>query len=628
MIHSVSASLDTLTVHEPLLVNTIGHSVGALIFGIFIYLLLRDRAGARLRSSRLSLIAALFAFSWHFSSLAVIAVLAREGNPNSFLVFLSASALSLLPAVLLHLSPAGRHRYIVVAGYLLSILAVAVHGSELLISRPQSHRLALTLITIGFGVLTVLSAIHLIARSGRSDRKQVLSRVLGTMSLFLFAMSFVHFDARTFDHPWPLELLLHHASIPLALFVLLQDYRFVLLDAFLRFLANILLAALLTFGAIRTAKVLGDSVAGDPFSEGMLMVGACMTFVLFAVLRTRLQAALTRIIFQRPDLEKVLEGLRIDAAATKDEAAYLKAAESRVARFIDAEIVPASDISGSLLALDLHFPLLSADLPAHCRDLLAERGIEAVVPLRPSYGDSRFLLLGRRQGGRRYLSEDLQALARLSREIVDQTERFRESELRRLVTQAELRALQSQIHPHFLFNALNTLYGVIPRNATGARRTVLNLADIFRYFLQTDRSYIALEEELKIVKAYLEIEALRLGPKLRTEINVAEEALRTPIPVLSVEPLVENAVKHGVATQAEGGFVRVEAYHEPEGLRIRVVDSGKGFTDEKRGVGLENVRRRLRLCYGPEGRLDIQSSPEGTSVGFLVPASKSVEVAL
>ena len=95
----------------------------------------------------------------------------------------------------------------------------------------------------------------------------------------------------------------------------------------------------------------------------------------------------------------------------------------------------------------------------------------------------------------------LPLLSRLTSVILEQVERFRNLEMQRLVSQAELRALQSQINPHFLFNALNTLYGIIPREASGARKTVLNLAEIFRYFLQSERSFIQLSEELEIVKS-------------------------------------------------------------------------------------------------------------------------------
>jgi len=115
---------------------------------------------------------------------------------------------------------------------------------------------------------------------------------------------------------------------------------------------------------------------------------------------------------------------------------------------------------------------------------------QALVPLRLSSEDVQYLVLGRRKGGRRYLSEDLKALNRLAATVVEQIDRLRNLEMQRLVTQAELRALRSQINPHFLFNALNTLYGIIPKEAPDARNTVINLADIFRYFLQTEKMLI------------------------------------------------------------------------------------------------------------------------------------------
>jgi LytS/YehU family sensor histidine kinase len=208
--------------------------------------------------------------------------------------------------------------------------------------------------------------------------------------------------------------------------------------------------------------------------------------------------------------------------------------------------------------------------------------------------------------------------------------------MRRLVAQAELRALQSQIHPHFLFNALNTLYGIIPREAKGARDTVLNLADIFRYFLETEKSFLPLEEELRIVRAYLEVERLRLGGKLRIEIDVEPEALLAPIPILSIQPLVENAVKHGIAPQPGGGLLRIEARIETRvgdaaagevqsDLRVTVSDTGGGFAAQKSksGVGMDNVNRRLQLCYGPEACLDIQSGGGGSSVSFVIPVSSA-----
>jgi LytS/YehU family sensor histidine kinase len=267
-------------------------------------------------------------------------------------------------------------------------------------------------------------------------------------------------------------------------------------------------------------------------------------------------------------------------------------------------------------------------LARHMNAALAAAGEEAdcEVPLRYANGDQQLVRLSRRQGGRRYLSEDLRELTQLAQVMVERVEQIRAVEMKRLVSQAELQALEAQIHPHFLFNALNTLYGVIPREAAQARALVLNLADILRYFLQTERTYIPLEEEIRIVEAYLQIESLRLGAKLRTEIEVEPSVRREPIPILSIEPLVENAVKHGVASRTEPGHVRVVARRDAQGVAIRVEDSGKGFAESAglskgAGVGLENVQRRLKLCYGEASRLEIDSGAGGTSVSFTVPAA-------
>jgi two-component system LytT family sensor kinase len=251
--------------------------------------------------------------------------------------------------------------------------------------------------------------------------------------------------------------------------------------------------------------------------------------------------------------------------------------------------------------------------------------LEVCVPVRFVKGDGAFLLLGRRDGGRRYLSEDLQELGRMAAVIVEQVERLRNSEIQRLVSQAELRALQSQINPHFLFNSLNTLYGAIPRDSSEARRMVLNLAEIFRYCLKPERALIPLSEELQIIRAYLEIESLRLGDKLRTAIEVDPSAEEALIPVLSVQPLIENAVKHGVSARGQG-TVRLSAERGSQGVHVAVSDDGDGFPPARNpasgpGVGLENVRQRLRLCFGDATRLDVQSTPRGTTVSFVVPAN-------
>lgn len=615
---------DVLSVHEPLLVNMLGHSAGALIFGIFVYLLVRDRVTSGLAGSRLTLIAAWLAFAWNLASLVVIAVDRPGSVLSQVLVAVSSSVISLLPAVLLHLCLGSRLRPVMLGGYLMSTAAITIHLSELVVDAPARHSAALLMTTIGFGVLTLVAVAGAI-RSKGDERKLLTSRTLGTMSLFLFSMSFVHLGSSEAHASWPVELLAHHAGIPLALFVLLQDYRFLLLDAFIRFLANMLFAATFVFLVARGAEWLGWVSWSGGFREGLMLVGGCLVLVGFAVARSRLEQLLTHIVFRRPDLNQTLMELRTgpEKAPEFSELEYAEWVGTRMARFMSAPLVGVEPLEG----VDLRVPVPVTSLEQ--RHVLESRGVAAVVPLRFGASEVRYALLGRRAGGRRYLSEDLEALNLLSGQSAETMEQFHASQMQRLVSQAELRALQSQIHPHFLFNALNTLYGVIPREAAGARRTVLNLADIFRYFLETGGSHVPLEEELRIIKAYLEIEALRLGPKLRTRIEVDEEALQVMIPLLSVEPLVENAVKHGVAAKTQGGEVHLEARCEEGGLRIRVHDTGSGFVESgKKGVGLDNVKQRLQLCYGPSAALAISSSPGGTTVEFVIPARRTLAEAV
>jgi LytS/YehU family sensor histidine kinase len=154
----------------------------------------------------------------------------------------------------------------------------------------------------------------------------------------------------------------------------------------------------------------------------------------------------------------------------------------------------------------------------------------------------------------------------------------------------------------------------------------LNLADVFRYLLRSDRTFIEIEEELKIVRAYLEIEELRLGTKLRTELDVDESVLRATIPLLSIQPLVENAVKHGVASKAGRGFVRLSIRQEPGGVAVSISNSGECdpaiLATSGGGVGLANVRRRLALCYGAQTRIEAKAIDGVTTVGFLLPRTR------
>ena len=596
-------SSPVLNIHEPLLVNLLGHTAGAMVFGIFLWLLLRDRG------PKLPALAAGLALAWNVSSLLVLGLPRTNGWGEQMLVVIAYASLSLLPAVLLHLFAGNKLGVAVKAGYVASAIAIALHAFELAGNNGQIHRVALVLTSVVFAALAVAASVYTV-HSGAV-------RLVGAMGLFLLSLTFAHFDYPTPHAYWQLELLVHHASIPIALFVLLQDYRFVMADAFIRFLANIVLAGAVTWLAALAVRFAGwpGKTSWNPGEIAVALLGFFVVLLLFALARQWAQALLTRLVFRRSDLNVATE--RLHHARVSDLDQYLETVRGEMSRFGSADAQ----------WLDRHPPVirptLSPDTP----------GVELIVPIRVSPDEVRHVALGRRHGGRRYLSEDLDGLAHLASCAESQIERIREDELRQLVSEAELRALHSQIHPHFLFNALNTLYGVIPRDARGARDMVLNLADIFRYFLNSDKTSIALCEELRIVQAYLEIEGLRLGSKLRTEIHVDPAAEAVPIPVLTIQPLVENAVKHGIATLAEGGTVRVEATLDDAGLRVSVSDSGPGFDPGAKahsagaGVALQNVRQRLLLFYGQDAVLEVSRTNGVTVVGFRVRAERLALVA-
>jgi LytS/YehU family sensor histidine kinase len=153
---------------------------------------------------------------------------------------------------------------------------------------------------------------------------------------------------------------------------------------------------------------------------------------------------------------------------------------------------------------------------------------------------------------------------------------------------------------------------------------VLNLANIFRYFLQSEKTFVPLAQEMQIVRAYLEVEQLRLGGRLNVEIQIEEAALEVPIPVLSIQPLVENAIKHGVAPRTEPGYVRIEGELRGDELHLLVENSSGGAAAETSGtgVGLQNVKRRLEICYGPKAVLRLIPNPQNTMATLSIPRAR------
>jgi two-component sensor histidine kinase len=188
-------------------------------------------------------------------------------------------------------------------------------------------------------------------------------------------------------------------------------------------------------------------------------------------------------------------------------------------------------------------------------------------------------------------------------------------------TDARLSALQAQMNPHFLFNALNTVAALTRTDPRAAEATVENLADVLRRTLaRSTTRESTLSEEIEYLRAYLAIEHRRMGARLRVEWDVPDALLATPMAPMTLQPLVENALKHGIGMRLEGGTIRVAARTIGKGVRIEVCDDGDGFGKKYReGTGLANLRERLMTLYGSAARLEIESPPAGARVVLTLP---------
>ncbi|WP_208985028.1 LytS/YhcK type 5TM receptor domain-containing protein [Maledivibacter halophilus] len=227
------------------------------------------------------------------------------------------------------------------------------------------------------------------------------------------------------------------------------------------------------------------------------------------------------------------------------------------------------------------------------------------------------------------LAQDIELAKGLRNLFSSQLELSRLEEISKAAVKAEIRALQTQMNPHFLFNAINTIISLSRTKPESARNLLIHLSDYFRMNMQNNKAFISLKEELNHVKAYLIIEKARFGEKLnvRYDINCSMEYL---IPPLSIQPLVENAVKHGVNKKVDGGNINIKITELKSFYTVEVTDDGIGMDNEKleevrkydesTGIGISNVYRRIKSCYGESCKFSIESTiHSGTSIKMTIP---------
>ncbi|HEU4778909.1 MAG TPA: histidine kinase [Steroidobacteraceae bacterium] len=353
-----------------------------------------------------------------------------------------------------------------------------------------------------------------------------------------------------------------------------------------------------------------DASPGFPLLTSVLVLTTLMLAAPF--LARAVEALVDKTILARPDYAQA--GQSLDHAfrrATQPDQIIDAALESlRVTLHVDARWVEACVTSATP-------PLASvtvkcADRPAHRLEITASHQARTLMQRELAFLES--------------VGKDLQL--RLDAVHFEQEQRallLREERLQRLLTEAELKALRSQVDPHFLFNTLNTIADLISAQPEQAERMTVRLAECFRYALaKHSRNLSTLDEELAFARHYLEIEQVRFGDRLRVQLSRGDALGSEAMPSLLLQPLLENAIRHGLAPVREGGCLSVRAHREGDRLRLSIEDDGVGLRpgfDSRTGVGLRNVQDRLRTLYAQAAEFVIGDRPggRGTTVTIVIP---------
>ena len=212
--------------------------------------------------------------------------------------------------------------------------------------------------------------------------------------------------------------------------------------------------------------------------------------------------------------------------------------------------------------------------------------------------------------------------------FLDYYRRYRERELRasRLetqLTQSQLQVLKMQLHPHFLFNTLHAISALVYKNPKSADKMISLLSDLLRLSLESSGlQEVPMKEELEFLKIYLEIEKTRFQDRLRIHIDIAPETLDAMIPNLILQPLVENAIRHGIAPLRRGGKISIQSRRQDDKLQVQIDDNGKGLREpsessQGNGIGLINTRQRLKQLYGDNHRFVLRDGDHGGALVIL-----------
>lgn len=612
-----------------LLINLLGFSVGIALYALLAIMVVRHRGAQRSENINILLLTtSALGLLWNISELYVFVQRDfGDAGISPLLVAIGFSALGFLPSVVVHSAQAdevGPH-WLTFAAYGLSVFATVLHFRAFFLHADVPSDLALQ--TLTFSSLALAGGLLIF-----NLRQTLEKKAIWATALLVFAVSALHLSGEREGSSWYVELIAHQSSLPLALVILYQNYRFAFADLFLKRAISLILLASLAVGLYVFAAVpllkYHETHERDDVQAAALVVGLWIATALvypaiygFAVWLVdkvlldradyvRLQAEIAREIEACETIENVLDTLRVKlAAALTAQVAYWK------------------ETPGGAQNTRLQ----SVEFTAHYANVVV-----------PTAEQPQFTLtLSVFFGGRRLLSDEiamLEAVSLVAARRIDvlrvsherYNQKFREQEFARLAAEAQFAALRSQINPHFLFNALTTIGYLIKTSPEKAYDTLLRLTQLLRAVLKSTGEFSTLGEEIKLVESYLDIELARFEEKLRIVIDVPDDLKHLRVPALILQPVVENAIIHGISENKNGGEVRITAElnnGESPALCLTVWDTGRGAKGKKTngmgGVGLQNIRERLASYYGDAARFTLTTGGKnGTAAVIDLPVKE------
>ncbi|HUJ15444.1 MAG TPA: histidine kinase [Thermoanaerobaculia bacterium] len=558
------------------LVHILGFVTGAALYAMLLALALPKPGGYV--SDRLALFTGALGLIWNVIGLITL------GRQNVPLEAIAYAALGFLPAVVVHSVLGRERRWMIAISY-----AVSAAAAVMMFWSPHS---ALWFLSWSFAAIAL--PVFFMSR---------FKRAWWIFALAVFAVSALHLAAAEHaNDSWWVQLIGHHASLALIFAILYEDYRFAFADLFLKrglTLFFLVVAIVGIFVVIVEPIFASRGLVIDPVTAGALLVVWVITALLFPVLRRGVFWFVDRVVLDRADYPALKSAIGQSSAQIEDIDTLLTYACSQLAPALSAEEVTWREYPGP---------------PA-----------ETLVPIPTAEPPSYALSIGKLTGGRRLLSDDVELLESVAVTLGRRIDTIRMHRISRLAAEAELRALRAQISPHFLFNALNTISYLVQTSPIVARTTLMKLTSLLRGVLRSGSNYNTLGEEAELASAYLDIEKARFEERLRIQMDIPEELRDVKLLPLLIQPLVENAVKHGISVSRTGGEIAVHAHQEANtvvltvrntGLTPSEVDIARG---KRQGVGLRNIEERLRLHFQDRASLTIRVDAQSTVAEIRMP---------